>query len=92
MIGSLKCECHIYDAHSLKDKRSVVKKVTQRLKNNYNVAVAETDHLDLWQRFEISVATVSKDKQMIEKELQKIIKFIDRFDEFELTSYEIELL
>ncbi|WLD95197.1 DUF503 domain-containing protein [Alkalihalobacillus sp. AL-G] len=92
MIGSLKCECHIYDAHSLKEKRSVVKRVIQRLKNSYNVAVAETDYHDLWQRFELSIATVSKDKQIIEKELQQVIKFIDRFEEFELSNYEIELL
>lgn len=92
MIGSLKCECHIYDAHSLKEKRSVVKKVIQRLKNQFNVAVAETDHLELWQRFEIGIVTVSKDKQVVESELQQVLKFIDRFEEFEVTSYDIELL
>ncbi|WP_349410539.1 DUF503 domain-containing protein [Pseudalkalibacillus sp. SCS-8] len=76
----------------MKEKRSVVKKVIQRLKNQFNVAVAETDHLELWQRFEIGIVTVSKDKQVVESELQQVLKFIDRFEEFEVTSYDIELL
>ncbi|WP_408011007.1 DUF503 domain-containing protein [Pseudalkalibacillus sp. A8] len=92
MIGSLKCECHIHDAHSLKEKRSVVKKVIQRLKQQFNVAVAETDYHELWQRFEIGIVTISKDKQMVEKELQQVVKYLDRFDEFEVTNYDTELL
>ncbi|MGM7701215.1 DUF503 domain-containing protein [Pseudalkalibacillus sp. Hm43] len=92
MIGSLKCECQIFDAHSLKEKRSVVKKVMQRLKNQFNVAVAETDHHELWQRFEIGVVTISKDKQMVEKELQKVLESFDRYEEFQVTSYDMELL
>ncbi|MCF6137150.1 DUF503 domain-containing protein [Pseudalkalibacillus berkeleyi] len=92
MIGSLKCECHIYDTHSLKEKRSVVKKVIQRLKQRFNVAVAETDHHDLWQRFEIGIVTISKDKQMVEKELQKVLESFDQYEEFQVTSYQMEIL
>ncbi|WP_145453300.1 DUF503 domain-containing protein, partial [Staphylococcus epidermidis] len=50
MIGFAECEFRIYNARSLKDKRSVVKRILTRTKQKYNVSIAEVGHQDIWQR------------------------------------------
>ena len=52
-------ELHLEGCQSLKDKRSVLKSLKDRLHNRFNVSAAETDHHDLWQRAELTVCVVS---------------------------------
>jgi uncharacterized protein len=73
-IGVLTLELHISDAHSLKDKRHVVKSLKDRLRTKFNVSVAEIDHQDLWQRSVIAAVTVSGDRTRAEQVLQ----FVER--------------
>lgn len=90
MIGSAYCECMIYDANSLKEKRSVLQSIITRLRQRFNVSVAETDFQDLWQRTEITIVTCSSDKVVAEKEINKALKMIDSFPEIERTVTTIE--
>ena len=69
-IGVLTLEIHIEDAHSLKDKRHVVRGLKDRLRARHNVAVAEIDHQNLWQRAVVSAVTVSADHTRAEAVLQ----------------------
>lgn len=85
MVGILSCECIIYEASSLKEKRAVVKRIIQRLKNKLNVSVAELDFQDAWQRTKIGVACISSNRMMTEKELASAIRMIDSFPEIERT-------
>ena len=60
-IGVLTLEMRLENSHSLKDKRHVVHSLKERLRNRFNVAVAEIDYQDLWQRAMVAVVTVSSD-------------------------------
>ena len=60
------------DAHSLKDKRHFVKGLKDRLRTKFNVAVAEIDHQDSWQRGLVAAVTVSPDKPFAERVLQSV--------------------
>jgi uncharacterized protein YlxP (DUF503 family) len=71
-IGVLTLELRLEDSHSLKEKRHVVKSLKDRLRSKFNVAVAEIDHQDLWQRAAIAVVTVSSDHSHAEKVLQSV--------------------
>ena len=71
-VGVLTLELRLYDAHSLKDKRHTVKGLKDRLRNKFNVAVAEIDYQDLWQRSLISAVTVSSDHSHAEQLLQLV--------------------
>jgi uncharacterized protein YlxP (DUF503 family) len=71
-IGVLTLELRLEDSHSLKDKRHVVKSLQDRLRSKFNVAVAEIDHQDLWQRSAISAVTVSSDHVHAEKVLRSV--------------------
>ena len=71
-IGVLTLELRIEDAHSLKDKRHVVQSLKDRLRNRFNVAVAEIDHQDLWQRATVSAVTISSSRMRAEQVLSSV--------------------
>ena len=91
-IGLLTLELHIPDARSLKDKRQVIRSLKDRLRVQFNVAVAELDHQDLWQRAVIGVVTISNDARHVEQALQAIVEESERLLGPDLVSSEIELL
>jgi len=69
-VGVLTLELRIEHAHSLKEKRHVVKGLKERLRNKFNVSVAEIDDMDLHNSSVIAVATVSPSRPFAEKVLQ----------------------
>ncbi|MBZ5586775.1 MAG: DUF503 domain-containing protein [Acidobacteriia bacterium] len=71
-IGVLTLELRIESSHSLKDKRHVVQSLKERLRHKFNVAVAEIDYHDLWQRAAVAAVTVSTDHAHAEKVLQSV--------------------
>lgn len=85
MIASINCECVIYNAQSLKEKRAVLQRILTRLKQRYNIAVAEVGYQDVWQRTEIAIVSVSSDRVACEREVQKALEMIDSFPEIERT-------
>jgi uncharacterized protein len=92
IVGLASCECIIYDAHSLKDKRAVLQRILTRLKQKYNVSVSEVEFQDVWQRTKIAIVTVSSARQATERELQNALQMIDSFPEIERTITDIEWL
>lgn len=85
MIGYVRCECLIYDVQSLKEKRSVVKSIISRLKQRFNLSVAELDYHDIWQRTAFGIVVVAISQTRAEQELQKAIKLIDADERIEIT-------
>jgi uncharacterized protein len=73
-IGVLTLELRLEYSHSLKEKRHVVLGLKERLRNRFNVAVAEIDYQDLWQRALIAAVTVSGDRGRAEQVLQAVEK------------------
>lgn len=92
MIGYLTFEAIIYDAASLKEKRAVLQRIITRVKGKFNVSIAEIDHQDVWQRTSIGIVTISSAKNISERELYKILEFVDSFPEIERTLTNIEWL
>jgi uncharacterized protein len=72
VIGVLTLELRLENAHSLKDKRSVVQSLKNRLRNKFNVSVAEIDAQDLWQRATVAAVTVSSSHIFAEKVLRSV--------------------
>jgi uncharacterized protein len=73
-IAVLTLELHVEYSHSLKDKRQVVKSLKDRLRQRFNVSVAEIDGLESWQHSVVAVATVSGDRTRAEQVLQAVEK------------------
>jgi len=71
-VGVLTMELRLQNSHSLKDKRQVVRSLKDRLRAKFNVAVAEIDCQDLWQRAVLAAVTVSNDHEYAEKVLRSV--------------------
>ena len=70
VIALLTLDIHVPYAQSLKDKRQVVRRVKDRLRTKFNVAVAEVEHQELWQRSQVSAVTVGTEDQYVEQLLK----------------------
>ncbi len=71
-IGVLTLELRIDHAHSLKEKRSVVKGLKERLRQRFNVSVAEIDYQETWQRSVVAAVTVASDHDHASSVLQSV--------------------
>jgi len=72
VVGVLTLDIHVEHSHSLKEKRHVVKSLKDRLRDRFNVAVAEIDDLDSWQHSVVAVVAVSRDRIPVEQVLQAV--------------------
>ncbi len=70
-VGLLTLDIHLPWAHSLKEKRRVLRKLKDRLRR-YNVAVAELDHQTLWQRSTVGIVSLSNDTTHLAQLLEAV--------------------
>ena len=91
-IGLLTLEIHIADAQSLKDKRQVLRSLKDRLRAHFNVAVAELEHQELWQRSRVGVVSISGDGKHLEESMETIAAESERVLGRDLLSRQIEYL
>jgi uncharacterized protein YlxP (DUF503 family) len=92
-VGVCKISLRLPENLSLKGKRRVLKSITARVGNQFNVSVAEVDDHDLWQLATLGICCVSNNKRYTNEVLSKVVEFIagSRFDA-EILKYEIEIL
>lgn len=76
-LGVMKVSLQVPMAQSLKEKRSVVKSLKERLKSRFNVSVAEVGDQDLHQRTLIGIAFVSLDSKTADAQMQKLENFVE---------------
>jgi hypothetical protein len=91
VIGALWLNIYIPSSDSLKDKRAALRGFKQRVKNNFNVSVSEVGELNKWQKAEIGVAAVGKDRKYINGLLDKIVNFCSEFRDIRLLDYNMEI-
>lgn len=92
VIGTLTVTLQVPDSGSLKDKRQVVRSLTSRLRNTFNVAVAEIGDQNLWQSAVIGVACVSSDTRHADEMCQKVLRFVDDHGEALILGSHFELI
>jgi len=90
-IGLLTLEILIPDAHSLKEKRFVLRSLKDRLRK-FNVSIAECGHQDLWQRSTIGIVGISSDHLILEKTLNAVVEETEKTINGSLSNYQIEYL
>ena len=76
VVGLLRVELHIPMAMSLKDKRSVVKSLKDQIHARFNVAIAELDANEKWQRASLGVAALGDDRRYIDGCLQRVVEWM----------------
>ncbi|MDX2175904.1 MAG: DUF503 domain-containing protein [Candidatus Sumerlaeia bacterium] len=79
-------------AQSLKEKRGHLKRLIAALQSRHNIAIAESDHHDLWHDAEISVVTLSLQKEVAEATERAIAETLERDSDFVLGEWQLEWL
>ncbi len=77
-VGVLTLEIQLPYSHSLKDKRAVLRRLRDRLRSRFNVAVAELNHQDVWQTATMGVVSISDSRQLLESVLQQVLEESER--------------
>ena len=92
-VGVCKLTLHLPEAGSLKEKRQVSRSLVDRIKNRFNVSVAEVEDADLWQRLTIGVCCVSNDSGHANAMLSRVVSFVEESRrDLELLDYEVEII
>lgn len=76
VVGVVTWDLHLDGCASLKDKRRIVKSLKDRLRQRFNVSVAETDSHELWQRAELSCCVVATDRRRAQEVLAAADQFV----------------
>ncbi len=77
VVGTCELTLHLPENHSLKGKRQVSRSLVQRLRNRFNVSIAEVSDQDQWQTLSLGVSCVSDDPRHVNEILSKLIDFVD---------------
>jgi uncharacterized protein YlxP (DUF503 family) len=85
-------ELHLPDVGSLKGKRHVLKGLKERVRAKFEVAVAEVDHHDIWQRATLAVACVSHDSRHANEVVSKAVDFIESNVDGYVTGVSVEIV
>lgn len=92
-VGVCKIRLRLPENMSLKGKRRVLKSIITRLRNRFNVSVAEVDDQQLWQMATLGVCCLSNNSRYTNEVLSKVVNFVanGRF-EIEMLDYQIEII
>jgi uncharacterized protein YlxP (DUF503 family) len=85
-------EMHLPDVGSLKGKRHVLKGLKEKVRARFEVAVAEVDHHDIWQRATLAIACVSHDSRHANEVVSKAVDFIEANVDGYVTGVSVEIL
>ena len=92
IVGICSIELRLAENHDLKGKRRVLKSVKDRVRNRFNVSIAEIGQLDAWQHATIGVACVSKDRDQVESTLARVAAFVEDLNLASVESVHTEIL
>ncbi len=90
IVGSCRIELYIAGASSFKDKRQVVKSLTDKISHRFNVSVSEVDHHDLHQQAVIGVAHVGRTRGEVERLLNSVVRYAENASGEEIVRYAID--
>ena len=92
VVGVAKLRLRLPENHSLKGKRKVMKRICERLRHRFNLAVAEIDSQDLWQAGEVGIVTVGNQGSYVNSKLDKAVNFVEDLRLAEVLDVQIELI
>ena len=92
VVGAARVELHVHGSQSLKQKRGVVQSIKRRVRNRFNVSVAEVDGQDTWQRAVLALAATGGEARVVRSELVKALDFIEGLQLAEVVNSDIELV
>ena len=91
-VGVLRLTLYLHENHSLKGKRSVLRTIKARIRNKFNVSIAEADDHDLWQRAVLGISQVGTDQAFVDGALREVVRCIDDMQLADVGEEQLEFL
>ncbi len=92
-VGVCRLSFRLPENHNLKGKRQVSRSLIAKVRNRFNVAIAEIDDADLWQRLTLGVCCVSNDSGHTNAIISQVVSFIEASrGDLELLDYQVEVI
>lgn len=92
IVGVLKVGMIIPGNSSLKGKRKVIKSLLDKLRSKFNIAAAEVEDNDLWQRAGLGLSFVGNDPRFINSAMDKVLDYIERNPDAEIIESQSEII
>lgn len=92
VVGVLRITLFLPENHSLKGKRQVLRAIKARVRNKFNVSIAESAVNEMWQRAELGICQVGNDRPFVDSALREVVNFIDSLGLAPLGEEELEII
>ena len=91
-VGCCSIKFFLHGNHSLKGKRRIVRIIKDRLKNKFNISVAEIGDQDVWQSLHMGIVAVNSDPKYLEGQMSKVVDAIERMHLAEITDHQTQII
>lgn len=91
-VGLLQVDLHVPNSRSLKAKRGVIKRLKDRIRNKFNVSVAEVGGLDKWQRSVLAISCVGNDQAQLDRVFQEVKTMLELQPETSILDTHVQFL
>jgi len=91
VVGTVKIEFHLTDNRSLKGKRKVVRSMIGKVRNKFNMSIAEVGSNDKWQKIELGISAVGNDRRHIDSSLNHVLGFLESLCLAQIVDTEMEI-
>jgi uncharacterized protein YlxP (DUF503 family) len=92
IVGAALLELHVHGSQSLKAKRGVVRSISQRLRNRFNVSVAEVGGQGTWQRAVLGLSAAGSEAAPVRRVLEQAIDFVEDLHLAEVLGSDVQLM
>jgi uncharacterized protein len=92
VVGALIIQFHIHENQSLKGKRKIVRSMIDKVKNKFNVSIAEIGSNDKWQIIELGVSAVANDRRFVDSSLSSVLTYLDSMCLAEVVNTRVEII
>jgi uncharacterized protein YlxP (DUF503 family) len=92
IVGICHLDVIIPENHSLKGKRQVIKKIIDRVRNRFNISIAEVGDNELWQRSQLGMSLVGNDRRFVNSYLDRVVNFIEALNIVDIAHSELEII
>lgn len=92
IVGVCHLDVIIPENRSLKGKRRVIKKIIDRVKNRFNISIAEVGDNELWQRSQLGMSLVGNDRKFVNSYLDRVVNFIEAMNIVDIAHSELEIV
>ena len=92
IVGAALIEMHVHGSQSLKAKRGVVRSIVSRVRNRFNLSVAEVGGQGTWQSVQLGLSAAGSDTGVVRSELRRAIDFVEGLGLAEVLDSEVEIL